>query len=219
VELAQANQLFVETPAQVIARTFNPTLGRQVFEKLDPKPADMEQALALYNSSIHATIVPNTNMLNFTIQGYSPEQTKAVLKGTAERLQEIHEEMSNAFKDPIKAELKFITKKVAESQASVQELQKVVGKRVGGNAEQILAQYFLRSEEREEMGLENRKKDLEDELAPPKTFPTHLFSEITVDPNPVAPNRKRFVIFALFAGIFGGIAIALGHYLIKGKRA
>jgi len=219
IEPGQVNLTLFEIAPQIIARTWNPTLGRQVFEKLQPKPENFAETMALYQSSLSGVPVVNTNMVSISVRGYSPEMTKTLLKATSERIQEMHAEMQATAEAPLRENLKYISEKVQRARVSVFALQKVVDKMPGlDTAEKILAMHFLKNEEREELTLEQQKKNLQDQLSEPRTFATRLFSEITVTDHPVAPNKKRYVMFSIFAGFFTAIAFSLIHYLIKREK-
>lgn len=219
VEPGQVNQTLFEIGPQLIARAWNPTLGREVFEKLEPKLENHAESLALYQSSIAAFPVVNTNMVTFVVRGYSPEGTRTLLKTTFERIQEMHAEMQAKFEAPIRQNLKFVSEKTQAARTSYFTLKSAVDKKSGlDTSDKILAQYFLKNEERELMNLEQEKKNLEDQLNEPRTFSTKLFSDITISAQPVAPNKKRYVMFSIFAGLFAAIAFSLIHYLIKGQK-
>lgn len=58
-------------------------------------------------------------------------------------------------------------------------------------------------------GLEAEKPALAQRMTPPQTQPTELLGEITAPRKPAAPKRTMVVALALFAGLVGGVLLAL----------
>jgi len=173
-----------------------------------------DRRAALVRGTLKATVVKNTNFLQLGVAGYSPDEAKANLSAVARVLIETHNKLMLPTVERMKAQLQDNEKQLLEVQTERDALQKLLHDTEKPHAKidfapSIVAVNQLANQDTQIDRLIARHAELEDTLAPSRTYPTRIIDAVYVEPRPYFPKLSIFAAIAIFFGLAAGSCIAL----------
>ncbi|MBI4656276.1 MAG: hypothetical protein HY746_05960 [Elusimicrobia bacterium] len=154
----------------------------------------------LYQKSLKARHGKDGSILNLKIRGFSKESTLRLISATVKKIQDSHLAM-------VAPRISMLKQQIANAEKMANNINNtVIGKSRQIPAESdslvgIAVAYFIT-----ELG--NRSLSSRDQLNLMETYPTSLIG-ISIEDEPVYPNKFRWMILAGLLGLFLGIAIPL----------
>lgn len=204
----------IEPPTRAVERLKLRPFRDGVLASIEIRTSDDEPRARLYRDSMQVRQLPNTDLIELKVRGYSPEEARKLAEATISRLQEIHGRLALPSIERLRSQLDTITRELKRAQAeretllSNTQLRQEIGP---GNrfAENVLLGNILATRDAEIRDLQQRRLTLEERLTPSRTYPTSLVEEIFVPERPASPRLVLTVSLAIAGGLAAGMLIAL----------
>lgn len=169
---------------------------------------------ALYRNSLKVNALPDTDLVEIKIRGYSREGAKRAVAATVNHLYNLHKEMAAPTVQRMTQLLAQIEQEITQTKADQEKLLKITGlkdKKIVDTRfmENImLANILIIQRDSELRRLEQTEMGYEEQLGPMHTYPTSLIERISVSEEPVAPKKTLIILLAGVLGLFLGIMAA-----------
>lgn len=166
--------------------------------------------VALFRSGLKVKALPNTDLIELKVRGYSQESAERFALATVGYLQHIHNEMSASTVQRTKQLLAQVERELAQTRAErekvlqIESLKDKVITEANFMGNIVLANIMLKRDN-ELRGLELAKMSYEEQLDPMRTYPTSYMEKISVSDGPVAPKKALIVLMAGVLGLFFGV--------------
>lgn len=209
--VGQAAQL-IEPPARVVERMKLESFEDAVLANIGLSGQKTPEA-KLFRSSLKVKALPNTDLIEIKVRGYSPESAKRSTDATVGYLHRIHNGMAAPSVQRMKQLLAQVEREIAQTKAEREKALKIVGLKDKGFAEarfieRVMLANIMIQRDRELRGLEQAKTEYEEQLSPMRTYPTSYIEKISVSEEPVAPKKGLIVVLAGVLGLFLGVMAA-----------
>lgn len=209
--VGQAGQV-IEPPAQVVARVNLKSFEDAVLASLGLSGQKTPEA-KLFRSSLKAKALPNTDLIEIKVHGYSRESAKRSTEATVDYLHRIHQGMAAPTVQRIKQLLAQVEREIAQTRVEREKALKIMDlkdktiteARFMGN---IVLTNIMVQRDNELRGLEQAKTSYEEQLDPMRTYPTSYIEKISVSEGPVAPKKSLILVLAGMLGLFVGVMAA-----------
>ena len=208
----------VENPISVVERIKNKSFQVKILSKLGISLDEENPKRKLFVNSLKVKVVPNTDLLELRIRGYSAMEAAHWVEETVNYLQEAHKKLAEPTISRLQKQLVEVKKQILSVKAEKDSLVKnaELKSQIGpGNrfAENLLLTNYLVQKDSELREFASRQLGLEEQLNPAKTFPTSLLEQAYVPEKPVSPQKLLIVILATLVGLILGVIVALarGH--------
>lgn len=165
----------------------------------------------LIRRGMNAVAIPSNNIVQFVVQGYSPEQARAYMQSMQAAMLRIHEQAFKASTELLRTRLAELEADRIPVQKQLSTLTKIVDQTVQGKTarrdggDTLLMLSLLEKARRDSSDALERERVLKEQLNPARTFPSKVVGEITVSDTPVKPRTSKY----LFAGAVFGIILGL----------
>lgn len=204
----------IEPPPQAAERVKQRDLTNMVLASRGiPIDQPEERRAALVRRTLKATVVKNTNFLQLGVAGYSPDEAKANLSAAAQVLIETHNKLMLPTVERMKAQLQDNEKQLAEAQTERARLQELLNDAEKSHtkidfAPNIVAVNQLANKDAQIRQIIAQRAELEDTMAPSRTYPTQIIDTVYVEPRPYFPKLSIFMAVAALLGLVIGACIA-----------
>ena len=210
----------VENPISVVERIKNKSFQVKILSKLGISLDEENPKRKLFVNSLKVKVVPNTDLLELRIRGYSAMEAAHWVEETVNYLQEAHKKLAEPTISRLQKQLVEVKKQILSVKAEKDSLVKnaELKSQIGpGNrfAENLLLTNYLVQKDSELREFASRQLGLEEQLNPAKTFPTSLLEQAYVPEKPVSPQKLLIVTLATLVGLMLGIFVALA----RGRRS
>ena len=210
----------VENPISVVERIKNKSFQVKILSKLGISLDEENPKRKLFVNSLKVKVVPNTDLLELRIRGYSAKEAAHWVEETVNYLQEAHKKLAEPTISRLQKQLVEVKKQILSVKAEKDSLVKnaELKSQIGpGNrfAENLLLTNYLVQKDSELREFASRQLGLEEQLNPAKTFPTSLLEQAYVPERPVSPQKLLIVTLATLVGLMLGIFVALA----RGRRS
>lgn len=206
----------IEPPARVVARVNLKSFEDAVLASLSLS-GQKNPETKLFRSSLKVKALPNTDLIEIKVRGYSRESAKRSTEATVDYLHRTHQGMAAPTVQRIKQLLAQVEREIAQTRAEREKALKIMDLKdeaiskasFMGNI--VLANVMIQRDN-ELRRLEQAKIGYEEQLAPMRTYPTSYIEKISVSDKPVAPKKILIILMAGMLGLFlGGLAAFLDH--------
>lgn len=218
IQVGQVGQV-VEPASRTVARVQNPSFAFRVFGQSSANLDEDMPAFSLYKASFKARQLPNTDLIELKVRGYSKDDAQKLILATVNQLRVVHDEMMKPSIDRLEQELAEIEKGARDNQNIVNELSRrlVSGSRSSDGS--VLYVMLIQQKLTEIRTLMDRKLALQEQIHPARTFSTKLVGEIFVSKNPVSPNKKMIIFMMMLLAFFGAMLAAYMHHsMVMGRH-
>ncbi len=205
----------IEPPAQTVERLKQRELINTVLTSLGiPVDQPDEARASLFRHSLKGTVMKNTNFIQIAVAGYSPDEARENLTAAARVLMEAHSKLMIPTVGRMMAQLEDNAKQMAEIQLERTRLQELLDhmEKAGSKIEfapTIVAVNQLANKEAQLRQIIVERAELQDTMAPSRTYPTRIIDAVYVEPRPYFPKLSLFLAGAAVLGFFVGLGIAL----------
>lgn len=176
----------------------------------------------LYDHSLAVRILPNTDLIELKVRGYSADAARRFAQATVDRLCDIHRGLEQTAVASLQTQLATVSGELHRIvQARDPAARVALPGTPGGSAsttaaEAMLANVVSVGDGPEIRDLQRVKLILMQEMGPPHTRPTALFGEIYVPKSPVFPYKLLILVVALIAGLtLGSLAALIRDYAAR----
>jgi hypothetical protein len=203
----------IEPIARVVARMQLRPFEDAVLANLAPSERNKSET-ALYRDSIEVNGLPDPDLIEIKVRGYSRESAERYTEATVNHLSKLHEEMAASTRERMTQLLTRTKREIAQTEAEREKMHKLTDlkEKILDDAHYLenimLANIMTIQQDRELRALEQTKTEYEEQLGPLRTYPTSLIERISVSEKPVAPNKPLIIFLAGVLGLFLGIIAA-----------
>lgn len=204
----------IEPPPQAAERLKQRELVNSALASLGiPTDQPEEPHAALFRRTVKAAIIKNTNFIQITGAGYSPEEARKNVAAAAQVLLTTHSKLMIPMVGRLMTQLDENTKRMAETQAERSRLKAILDGAEKANskidfAPNIVAVNQLANKDNEIQRIIAERSELQDTLSPSRTYPTRIIDAVYVEPRPSFPKLPLFLAVGALLGLVAGIALA-----------
>ena len=208
----------IDPPARAAERVKVRSFQDKVLRTLSlPVDGSENESARLIRKTLNAEVVSSTDLVQISVDGFSPGQAKQTLEVVQNQLLAIQEPFVLDAVNRLKAQLEKLDAQIANMEtrhgyiSSAADLKSKNAAGSQGAADVLLGNILDTSNAELLVEAERRRAEVAAKLSPDHTFFSKPLGEITVSDFPVAPRRSSFII----PGALLGLAIGL---LIGGMR-
>ncbi|HUX65241.1 Wzz/FepE/Etk N-terminal domain-containing protein [Sulfuricella sp.] len=222
-QIGQVGQQLIEPVARVVERIKQKPFQGEVLVSMGI-PKDEENSKGkLYRDSIKVQILPNTDLIEIKVRGYSREEAKRNAEATIGRLSKLHEELAQPTIQRLTQQMERLKQQINESREERESLKNTQPNKSktdsGGRfMESIIQANILVQRDGELRNLEQLKLSYEEQLSPLRTYPTARIDSTYVSEKPVAPKKGLIVVLSGVLGLMAGIFAAFVLNAIQARK-
>lgn len=218
-QVGQAGQQvqLIEPISRAVARIMAPPFKLGVFNRPEIKSSEILSEQPIYMGSFKAKAVPDTDMIELKLRAHSNEMAKNLLLATGKQLCETHGEMMGLSVDSLKQQVMETEKTLRAGQDTANELRQRLSNDKVGAAGVVLYVTLYQQTMNELRETEQRKRMLEEQMRPERTYLTKMVGDVYTENQPVSQKKGVIVFLAALMGLLGGGIAALLHNAIKKK--
>lgn len=203
----------IEPSLQAVDRIKNKSFQNDVLKNLGlPTSADDDVAKN-FRDTLKVKL-EKSDLIGLSIRGASADEAKQYMSEVVNQLKNTHSKMSTPSINRWRQELATIEQELKQASAESERLTKSLNGTSGSLDEKSFSQSALLSNillarETELKNSRERKRELEAQLSPERTFATKELGRVEVSERPVFPKKSLFVIAGLVAGLFLGSLLSI----------
>ena len=203
----------IEPTLLVVDRIKNRSFQNDALKNLGLSTSENDK-LAKYFKNTLKVKLEKSDLVNLAIRGSSPETAKQNMSAIINEIESIHNKMLEPTVHRWQQELASIHLELDQANAKQERLEKSLNGQTGSLNEKNFSQAALLSNillarEAELKSLRDRKRMLEEQLSPARTFSTKIIGRVEISEKPVYPKKPLFaalgLIFGLLIALFGSI--------------
>ncbi|CAG2142526.1 hypothetical protein LMG19282_02237 [Cupriavidus campinensis] len=181
-------------------------------------------AAALIRRSLKSTTVVGTDLIQFSVRGYSPEEAKRAAEGISAEMMRIHADLMRPSLSRLNADLAEVQQGIAREDKRREMLNELVQSRGQAGiaskfSENVLLSEMVSENEKGLRTLRLRQNSLGELMSKERTYNTHLLGTVETSRRSVFPSKILFGLAGLAAGLvislLLGVAIDARHRLIQ----
>ena len=195
----------IEPTLQVVDRIKNRSFQNDVLKKLGLSTSENDK-LAKYFINTLKVKLEKSDLVNLAIRGSSPENAKRNMSAIINEIESIHNKMLEPTVHRWQQELASIQSELDQANARQERLEKSLNRQAGSFNDKNFSQAALLSNilltrEAEFKSLRDRKRILEEQLSPARTFSTKVIGRVEVSEDSVFPSKPVFSLVGLLLGL------------------
>lgn len=207
----------VEPTARALERVRMPQFTDSVLKALGHTVGSDGLATAeLIRRSLKSTVLPGTDLIQFRVRGYSPDEAKRIAEAIGEELARVHAGLMRPYLGRLNADLAEVEQGVKSEERRRDMLAELVKNRspasvAGKFSENVLLSEMANENDKSLRFLRFRKNTLQELLSKERTFNTHLLGSVEISNRFVYPSKAMFgaagLVIGLLLSLLLGIAI------------
>ena len=195
----------IEPSLQVVDRIKNKSFQNDVLKNLGLSTDEDDNVGNAFRDSLKVKL-EKSDLIGLTIRGSSPEVAKQHMSAVINQIKSIHTKISAPTIQRRQQELASIQLELKKANAESERLVKSLDGRTDSLNEKSFSQAALLSNillarEAELKNSRDRKRVLEEQLSPERTFSTMELGRVEVSEKPVFPKKSLFALAGLFLGL------------------
>ena len=212
-QVGQVGQQLIEPVARVVERIKQMPFQGEVLTSMGIRNDEANPRGKLYRDSIKVKMLPNTDLIEIKVRGYSREEAKSNAEATLDRLAKIHEQLAKPSVQRLTQQMERVKQQINELQEereSIKNTQPNKSKADSGSRfmESIIQTNLLVQVGGELRNLEQLRLTYEEQLSPLRTYPTSRIDSTYVSERPVAPKKGLIVVSSGALGLMAGMLAA-----------
>jgi len=202
----------IEPPARTVDRIKVASFQDNVLKQLNlPVEEGANAETDLIRRSFEVRLLRNSDLIELSVRGYSPEEASRILQQYARNLIEDHGYLAKPTLARLSEDMRQVQADLSAAQALQAELAKRSKDRYQSNiagkfSENVLLDNMLSTNATDVRLLQQRRNTLLEQLNPERTFNTRTIGETEVSREPVFPKRSLFVVSGGLIGLLLGLA-------------
>lgn len=222
-QVGQVGQQLIEPVARVVERIKQKPFQSEVLTSAGITNDEANSKANLYRDSIKVQMLPNTDLIEIKVRGYSREEAKRNAEATLDRLAKLHEPLAKPSIQRLTQQMERVKQKINELQEARESLknpQPHKSKADSGNRfmGSIIQTNLLVQTAGELRNLEQLELSYEEQLSPLRTYPTSRIDSTYVSEKPVAPKKGLIVVLSGVLGLMVGIFAAFVLNAIQARK-
>lgn len=208
----------VEPPLQLVDRIKNKSFQKEVLKRLRMSVDDHNVDVKCFHDSLKVKL-EKSELINLKLEAGSADEAKLKMNAVVNELKEIHKKMSSPTITRLQQELVTIDLELSHASVESERLRKSLEASNSQNeitfSQAALVSNLLLAREGELRGLRDRKRVLEEQLSPERTFSTDIFGRVEVSTEPVFPKKLLFAAAGLLLGLILSVLLTLRHVSLR----
>lgn len=198
------------------AERFNvPSFRLSVLKQLGlPEPnRENRQADEIFDT-LRSVPAKSADLINVQVSAYSRDEAIKALKSSFQSFEAEHRKMYDPTVTRMRADLKWVTDKLVEAdreyQFAADSLRAAAEHNGKAESRDVLLNSTAATLNQQIVDLNRKKADLEDTLAPLRTYPSQIFGELYAPERPTTPSTFALILL----GVLGGLAVGLAGVML-----
>lgn len=198
----------IEPALQLVDRIKSKSFQNEVLKELGISITEGNTKAEMFRDTLKVKL-EKSELINLTLRSTSPDEAKQHIAAIIHDLKNIHERMSTPTLNRWQQELASIEEELKRASTESERLTKSLASPAEAVSENSFSQSVLLSNiliarEGELRNFRERKRILEEQLSPERSFATNVLGRIEVSTKPVFPKKSLFVIVGLVVGLLLG---------------
>lgn len=211
----------IEPTLQVVDRIKNRSFQNDVLKNLGLSTSENDKLAKKFRDTLKVKL-EKSDLVNLAIRGSSPETAKQNMSAIINEIESIHNKMLEPTVHRWQQELASIHLELDQANAKQERLEKSLNGQTGSFNDKNFSQAALLSNillarEAEFKNLRDRKRMLEEQLSPARTFSTKVIGRVEVSEDPAYPKKPLFAALGLFFGLLIALFWSVLQSSIKNK--
>ncbi|MGO4277682.1 Chain length determinant protein [Cupriavidus sp. OV038] len=206
----------IEPTLRALERLRIPQFTEEVLKRLGFSVGLEEPAAAvLIRRSLKSTMLVGTDLIQFSVRGYSPEEARRAAEGISTEMMRIHADLMRPSLSRLNADLAEVKQGIAREDKRREMLNELVQNR--GNAsvaakfsENVLLSEMVSENEKGLRTLRLRQNSLGELMSKERTYNTHLLGPVETSRRAVFPSKMLFGLAGLVVGLVISLLIGMG---------
>lgn len=199
----------VEPPIRVVERVMQRSFAEDVERRMNVSPEGTNLNANILVGSLKAKI-EKSDLVGIRVRGGTPEEAMRFTDAVVAELASVHSKMAEPTIDRWRKELEEVQLELKRANSEAERLSIVLGEqRSSANDNSlyraVLASNILLAREGNLRTFRERKRALQEQLSPERTFPTSPLGRIEISKQPVFPKKSLFAVAGLVIGLFIGV--------------
>ncbi|MDP2230701.1 Wzz/FepE/Etk N-terminal domain-containing protein [Methylotenera sp.] len=198
----------IEPPLQLVDRIKNKSFQNDVLTRLGLKNGDYDVKAKLFRDTLKVKL-EKSELISLTLKGTSSNEVKQQMNAVIIELKSIHAKMSAPSISRWQQELASTELELKRASEETERLAKSLNESNSLNervfSQAALVSNLLIARESELRSLRERKRMLEEQLSPERTFATSELGRVEVSEKPVFPKKPLFGLAGLFLGLLSAL--------------
>jgi len=168
--------------------------------------------------------VEKSDLIGVSVRGATPEAAGRFADVVVAELASVHAKMAEPTVDRWRKELNEVEQELKQANSETERLSLLLGEQWRSTNDNnlyraVLASNILLTREADLRTFRDRKRVLQEELSPERTFPTAPFGRIEISKRPVFPKKSLFAAAGLMIGLFMGMSLSVLRHVGTRKSA
>ena len=162
--------------------------------------------------------------ISIALRGTSPNEVKRNMNAVVHQLKNIHIRMAKPTLDRWHQELASIDAELEKASIEAERLTKLMNRQPEVFSEKsfpqaVLLNNILITREGGLRSMRDRKRILEEQLSPERTFDTDILGQVAISAKPVFPKKSLFTIAGCIVGLFLAVLLSITGFIGSRKSA
>ena len=212
VEPPLRGAVLVEPPLRVVARVTQKSFEDDVLRRVDIPLDEKNPKVILLRDSLKVK-VEKPDLVGMRVRGASPDEAARFADAVIAELAGAHAKMAEPTLLRWHSEVREIDIELKRGEHEIERLSGLLERPLGATQTAALSQTMLSnillSRETELRGFRERKRALQEQLSPERTFPTAAWGVVEVSTQPVFPKKSLFAAAGLMIGMLAGVLLSV----------
>lgn len=202
----------VELPLRVVERVKQKSFEDDVLRRMGFSPDESSPKSSLLRDGLKVK-VEKSDLVGVRVRGASPDEAARFADAVIAELASVHARMAEPTLQRWRGEIEEIDVELKRGGREIGRLSGLLERQSGATQTAALSQAVLSnillSRETELRGFRERKRALQEQLSPERTFPTASFGRVDISAQPASPKKALFVAAGLMIGVFVGVLLSV----------
>ena len=202
----------VEQPLMVVERVTQKSFGDDALKRMGISPDESNPKASLLRNSLKAK-VEKSGLVGVRVRGASPDEAARFADAVVAELVSTHAKMAEPTLQRWRSEIEEIDMELKRGDREIERLRGSLERQAGidqiASLFQAVVSNILLSREKEVRGVRERKRELQEQLSPERTFPTASLGRVNVSTRPVFPRKPLFAVGGLVIGLLMGVLLSV----------
>jgi len=202
----------VEPPLQLVDRIKSQSFQDDVLTMLGLNNSDYDDKAKAFRESLKVKL-EKSELISLALRGTSASAVKLQMGAIISELKAVHSKMSAPTIHHLQQELVAIDQELKRASVESDRLKKSLNSLTALDAKSFpqaaLVGNILIVREAELRAFRERKRALEEQLSPERTFSSDVLGRIEISSEPVFPKKSLFAMAGLFIGLLLGVLFAM----------
>jgi len=203
----------VEPALQTIDRITNKSFQNDVLKSQGLSTSEDDAIARNFRDTLKVKL-EKSGLISLAVRADSPEKAKLHMSAVINEIKAVHVKMIAPTINRWYQELKSVELELKRASMESDRLENLLNGQSDKSKEKSFAQAtllgnLLFAREGEQKSLRDRKRMLEEQLSPERTFTTQELGRVEVSEKPVFPKKSLFIVAGLFLGLLLGVLFSM----------